>query len=235
MIAATGFADLLGLSRQPTAIAFMESAPEGTPRIDVAAPSGCTYWKLASEGQSFYTEASDHFGCPIGSYTHGIDLPEAQGKELEGVIGTMVELEYLDIAEVPEVPRREEAFGVVVYAPLADATFEPDVILVSGNARQMMLMAEAAHSAGITCQTTMIGRPTCAAIPEVMKTGLSATNLGCVGNRVYTELQDDELYFAFAGHQSEKIAGKLAAIVNANEKLEEYHRAKLSGASSAVK
>jgi uncharacterized protein (DUF169 family) len=228
MIAATGFAELLGLSRQPAAIAFMESAPEGTPRIDVTAPSGCTYWKLASEGQSFYTEASDHFGCPIGSYTHGIDLPEAQGKELEGVIGTMVELEYLDSAEVPDIPRREEPFGVVAYAPLSDAPFEPDVILVSGNARQMMLLAEAAHSAGITCQTTMVGRPTCAAVPEVMRTGLSATNLGCVGNRVYTELQDDELYFAFAGHQSEKIAGKLAAIVNANEKLEEYHRAKLS-------
>ena len=74
----------------------------------------------------------------------------------------------------------------------------------------------------------MVGRPTCAAIPEVMKTGLSATNFGCVGNRVYTELQDDELYFVFAGRQSEKIADRLAAIINANEKLEEYHRAKLS-------
>jgi len=227
MIASTGFAELLGLSRQPAAVAFLTSAPEGIPRIETVAPSGCTYWKLASEGQSFYTEASDHFGCPIGSYTHGIDLPEAQGKELEGVIGVMVELEYLDPAEVAAIPRREEAFRVVVYAPLAQATFEPDVILVSGTARQMMLLAEAAHSAGITCQTTMVGRPTCAAIPEVMKTGLSATNLGCVGNRVYTQLQDDELYFVFAGHQSARIVDKLTAIINANEKLEEYHRGKL--------
>ena len=228
MIAATGLTELLGHSRQPAAIAFLESAPASTPRIDKAAPSGCTYRKLASEGQSFYTEASDHFGCPIGSHTHGIDLPEEQGKELEGVIGTMVQLEYLDPAEFAGIPRLEKAFGVVAYAPLSEATFEPDVILVSGNARQMMLLAEAAHSAGITCQTTMVGRPTCAAIPEVMKTGLSATNLGCVGNRVYTELQDDELYFAFAGNQSNKIAEKLTAIINANEKLEEYHRAKLA-------
>lgn len=228
MIATTGFTELLGLSRQPAAIAFLKSAPAGTPRIDSVAPAGCTYWKLASEGQSFYTEASDHFGCPIGSYTHGIDLPEAQSKELEGVIGTMVQLEYLDPAEVAGIPRREAAFGVVAYAPLPDATFEPDVILVSGNARQMMMLAEAAHSAGVACETKMVGRPTCAAIPEVMKTGLSATNLGCVGNRVYTELQDDELYFVFAGHQSEKIADRLTAIINANEKLEEYHRAKLS-------
>jgi uncharacterized protein (DUF169 family) len=228
MIAATGLTGLLGLSRQPTAIAFLETAPAGTSRIDIAAPSGCTYWKLAAEGQSFYTEAADHFGCPIGAYTHGIDLPDEQSKELEGVIGTMVQLEYLDPTEVAGIPRREDVFGVVAYAPLSDATFTPDVILVSGNARQMMLLAEAAHSAGITCQTKMVGRPTCAAIPEVMKTGLSATNLGCVGNRVYTELKDDELYFVFAGHQSEMIGDRLTAIINANEKLEDYHRAKLS-------
>jgi hypothetical protein len=64
MIAATGLAELLGLSRQPVAVAFHESAPEGTPRIDATAPSGCTYWKLAADGQSFFTQASDHFGCP---------------------------------------------------------------------------------------------------------------------------------------------------------------------------
>ena len=229
MISATGLTDLLGLTRSPVAVAFQDSAPEGVSRIDATAPSGCTYWKLAADGRTFYTEAADHFGCPIGSYTHGIDLPAEQGQELEGVIGTMVELEYLDPDEVPAIPRREDSFGVVTYAPLANASFEPDVILVSGNARQMMMLAEAAHSAGVACQTTMVGRPTCAAIPEVMKSGLSATNLGCIGNRVYTEMQDDEIYFVFAAAQLDKISGKLAAIVNANEKLEEYHRAKLPG------
>ncbi|MFP6765198.1 MAG: DUF169 domain-containing protein [Planctomycetaceae bacterium] len=228
MIAATGLVELLGLTRQPVAIVFQDSAPDGTPRIDSAAPSSCTYWKLAADGQSFFTAAEDHFGCPIGSYTHGIDLPEAQGKELEGVISTMVELEYLGPGEVPEIPRREDHFGVVVYAPLAGATFDPDVILVTGSVRQMMTLAEAAHAAGVSCQTTMVGRPTCAAIPEVMKTGLSATNLGCIGNRVYTELKDEELYFLFAGPHLEKIADRLTAIVHANETLEEYHRSKLT-------
>ena len=61
-----------------------------------------------------------------------------------------------------------------------------------------------------------------------MATGLSATNLGCIGNRVYTELADDELYFAFAGQQLEKIVDRLGAIVNANNQLEHYHRQRLS-------
>ena len=140
----------------------------------------------------------------------------------------MVGLEYLNPAEVAGIPRREEPVGVIAYAPLANSSFEPDVVLVCGTAKQMMLLAEAAHSAGVACQTTMVGRPTCAAIPEVMKSGLSATNLGCIGNRVYTELEVGELYFVFAGDQLDKIVKKLVAIVKANSELEKYHRAKVS-------
>ena len=228
MTTAILLAELLELKRQPIAIAFRESAPEGIARVDSAAPSGCTYWKYAAEGRTFYTDASDHYGCPIGSHTHGIDLPEETAKELEGLIGTMVELEYLDMQEVARIPRRKEPFGVAVYAPLSDADFEPDVILVAGTAKQMMLLAEAAQAAGIACETSMVGRPTCAAIPAVMKSGKSATNLGCIGNRVYTGIADDELYFAIAGWQLVRVLEKLRTIVNANRELERFHLARVS-------
>ena len=213
MTAATQLSELLGLERHPVAVAFLDAPPEDLPRVEHVAAAGCGYWKRAADGQAFYTEATDHYGCPIGSHTHGIDLPEEQGAELEGVIGTMVELEYLEMQEVAGIPRREESFGVVSYAPLAETTFEPDVVLVRGSARQMMVLAEAAHAAGVACQTSMVGRPTCAAIPEVVQSGLSDT-----------ELADDELYFAFAGQQLEKIVERLSTIVNANKQLENYHR-----------
>ncbi len=228
MSAAIQLTELLQLERQPVAIAFQQSAPEDIPRIEEAAPSGCTYWKQAADGQTFYTEASDHYGCPIGAHTHGIDLPDETSQELEGMIGTMVELEYLDLAEVAGIPRREDKFGVVVYAPLSDASFESDVVLVCGNAKQMMLLAEAAHAAGVACDTSMVGRPTCAALPSVMQSGRSATNLGCIGNRVYTQLADDQLYFAFAGSQLEPIVERLVVITNANRELETFHRARVS-------
>ena len=228
MNTAVQLSELLEVDRQPVAVAFLDTPPENLPRTEQVAAAGCGYWKRAADGEAFYTEATDHYGCPIGSHTHGISLPEEQGAELEGVIGTMVDLEYLKMEEVAGIPRREEPFEVVAYAPLAVATFEPDVVLVRGSARQMMALAEAAHAAGAACQTSMVGRPTCAAIPEVMQTGLSATNLGCVGNRVYTELGDDELYFAFAGRQLGKIVDRLVAIVNANKQLEQYHRERVS-------
>ncbi len=228
MSEATQISELLGLERQPVAVRFQAAAPGNLPRIDSPAAAGCAYWKLAAEGQSFYTEAADHYGCPIGAHTHGVDLPEETAQELEGVVGTMVGLQYLALEEVPAIPQVKGPFGVALYAPLADAAFEPDVVLVCGNARQMMLLAEAAHAAGISSDTSMVGRPTCAAIPAVMQSGRTATNLGCIGNRVYTGLADDELYFVVAGPRLDTVVEKLNTIVNANDQLKAYHQARLA-------
>src|SRR5262245_35537234 len=139
---------LLGLRNPPVALTFRDSPPAGVPRVEAAGPSGCTYWKYAAEGRTFYTQADDHYNCPIGAYTHGVDLPPERAHELSDVLGTMFNLGYLRPEEVAGVPRREGKFGVAVYAPLAAASFEPDVILVRGNARQMMLLTEAAWAAG---------------------------------------------------------------------------------------
>jgi uncharacterized protein (DUF169 family) len=52
-------------------------------------------------------------------------------------------------------------------------------------------------------------------------------SLGCIGNRVYTALADDELYFALPGGHVDVVTEKLAAIVQANVALEAYHRGKM--------
>jgi uncharacterized protein (DUF169 family) len=219
---------LLQLRTAPVAVTFRATPPANVPRGAAAAPSGCTFWKRASDGQSFFTEASDHYSCPIGAYTHGIDLPPAQAKELEGILGKMFDLGYLRREEISDIPRRQDAFGVAVYAPLADAAFEPDVVLVRGNAKQVMLLAEAAQAAGVGAESGVMGRPTCAAIPQAIRTQRGVASFGCIGNRVYTELGDDELYFALPGKHLAGVVEKLATIVNANHELETYHRARVS-------
>jgi len=224
--------DLLGLKWPPISITFREEAPTSIPKISESAPSGCTYWKLAAQGQTFYTEASDHFGCPIGAYTHGVSLPPAQGKELEGMIETMVGLTYLKMEEVPSIPRREDPFGFAIYAPLADTPVPPDVVLVRGNAKQMMLLAEAINAAGLGSGGGIMGRPTCAMIPAVLKTQQSAMSLGCIGNRVYNELSDDEMYGAIAGTKFRDTLDELISIRRANSELLTFHRNRASLLSS---
>jgi uncharacterized protein (DUF169 family) len=224
---------LLGLRWPPIAVGFQASVPADLQGVEAAGPSGCTYWKLAAEGKIFYTEAADHYNCPIGSYTHGIDLPPARAQELEGLVGTMIGLEYIRQEEIPTIPRRDAPFGVALYAPLAAAPFEADVVLVRGNARQMMLIAEAAGAAGLSEGSALMGRPTCAMIPAVMQSGLVTTSLGCIGNRVYTGLGDEELYAAIPGSKLVLLLDKLATIVTANRELESFHYLRMRDHSPA--
>ena len=57
------------------AASFLDPPPDGVTKFAGTVPSGCTFWHLAVEGDGFYTVPADHFNCPIGSYTHAIDLP----------------------------------------------------------------------------------------------------------------------------------------------------------------
>jgi uncharacterized protein (DUF169 family) len=224
---------LLGLRWPPIAVGFQAGAPADLQGVEAVAPSGCTYWKLAAEGKVFYTEAADHYNCPIGSYTHGIDLPPAKGQELQGLLETMIGLDYIRPEEIPTIPRRDTPFGVALYAPLASAPFSADVVLVRGNARQMMLTAEAASAAGLSAGSSLMGRPTCAMIPAAMQTGQVTTSLGCIGNRVYTDLGDDEFYAAIPGAKLALLIEKLRTMVTANRELETFHRLRMSGTSAA--
>jgi uncharacterized protein (DUF169 family) len=218
------FQELLGLGVPPVAVAFLREAPPGVPRVASVGPSGCSYWRLAAEGRVFYTESADHYPCPIGAYTHGVSLPAAPAAELEGLIRTMVGLEYLAPDEGAAIPRRAEAFHVAVYGPFPSSAFSADVVLLRLRPRQAMLVVEAARLAGVGPDAGLGVRPTCAILPETMRSGQASVSLGCIGNRVYTGLGDDELYVALPGPTAADVATKLATIVSANRELERFHR-----------
>ncbi len=223
----TKIQELLGLKVPAVAIAFRDTAPAGIPRVTTPAPAGCGYWKLAAEGQAFYTEGSDHFGCPVGAHTHGVELPPQVATELNGLVQTMVDMQYITMKEIPMIPHRQETFHVAVYAPLTQATFTPDVVLVRGTVKQLMLLAEATQAAGVPGGSATMGRPTCAVLPESLQSGHAATSFGCIGNRVYTGLGDDEGYYAIPGARVADVVGKLAVITEANRQLEAFHRSRL--------
>ena len=140
------------------------------------------------------------------------------------MLGEMVKLNYLRMEEVPGIPRLTSAFGVAIYAPLSDATFDPDVVIVRGNARQIMLLTEAAKAANIEHDAIAMGRPTCAMIPAAMQSERGISSFGCVGNRVYTGLPDDELYFTIPGPKLGEVIDNLEVICNANRNLETFHQ-----------
>lgn len=220
---------LLDLSTPPVAIAFRDAAPEGMSRVERAEPAGCGYWRLAAEGRTFYTEAPDHFGCPIGAHTHGVVAPPEVGAQLGQMLQMMTGIGYLKMEEVPGIPTRREPFKLALYAPLADAPFAPDLVLVRATPRRLMLLQEAAQAAGVAADGATLGRPTCALLPQTLESQKTNLSLGCVGNRVYTGAADDEAYLAVPISALEAVAAKLAVIHAANEKLLAFHRGRVQG------
>ena len=220
------FQELLGSTAEPVTITFRDSPPAGIKRISSPAPAGCAYWKLAADGEVFCTTAEDHLNCPIGAYTHGAQLtPDAQN-QLERMIDHMLGIQYLKMEDVAGIPKRKEPLRWVVYAPLSKAQENPDVVLLRGNARQIMLIVEAANANSLMSAFPVMGRPACAVVAATLESGKAATSLGCIGNRVYTQLTDNEFYVAVPGVALNDTVDALRSIVSANTELEQYHRAK---------
>jgi uncharacterized protein (DUF169 family) len=215
--------DQLSLQRRPIAIAFRDAPPPGVPKFTGTEPSGCSFWRLASGGRTFYTVPSDHYNCPIGSYTHNIPLPPERAHELDQVLGFMTNVGYLRMEEVPGIPRLPRTPGAIVYAPLGETPLDPDVVVLSGRPGKVALLQEAAIRAGVTSQTNVLARPTCMALPAALAQGLVAST-ACVGNRVYTALDDDELYVAIPGKDLSLVADQVGTIGAANAALLQYHR-----------
>ena len=215
----------LNLTRRPVAIAFRDAAPAGVSEFEGVEPSSCSFWRLAAARAPFFTVPADHYNCPIGSYTHNIPLPADRAPELEQTLGLMSQIGYIRMEEVPSIPRLTQSPAVIVYAGLGEIPIEADVVVISGRPSQLMLLQEAAARAGAGPSAPLMGRPTCMAIPAAMSNHMAAS-LGCVGNRVYTDVPDDEFYVTVSGTDVAAVAEQLATIVAANKALADHHRSR---------
>jgi uncharacterized protein (DUF169 family) len=215
--------EALDLKRRPVAVSFRDTAPAGMAKFTGTEPSGCSFWRVAAQGRTFYTIPSDHYNCAVGSHTHNILLAPERAQELEQTLSFMTGIGYIRMEEVAGIPRLPQPPGVVIYAPLGDTPVNPDVVLFSGRPGRLMLLQEAALRAGVGVQAPLFGRPTCMALPAALAGGVVAST-GCIGNRVYTDLGEDELYVAVPGKDVAKVADEIRTIADANATLSEYHR-----------
>src|ERR1700689_4082828 len=226
------FQQILNLSRRPVAVTFRDEVPATVEKFSGTEPSGCSFWRRAAGGRTLSTVPSDHYNCPVGSYTHNIPLPEARANDLPAILGIMTNLGYLKMEEVPGIPVLTQTPKNIVFAPLGDTPVDPDVVLFVAPAAKLMLLEEAAIRAGVASKLPLLARPTCMAIPAAMAHGM-VTSAGCIGNRVYTNIGDQELYAVIPGHALELVAEALETTAAANATLEQYHRARQRELSTA--
>src|SRR5208337_3118204 len=207
--------------RRPVAVAYLDAEPAGIKKFEGTEPSGCSFWRLAAEGRTFYTVPENHFNCAVGAYTHNIALSPEREKETEQTLRLMFDLGYVKPEEVPQIPRLPKTPKAILYTPLGEATGVPDVVLFAVKPSGAMLLQEAANRAGVGSGAPALGRPTCMALPAALQHG-AITSLGCIGNRVYTGLGEDELYVVLRGADLAKVATALKTICSANAALQDY-------------
>ena len=144
--------DTLGDLR-PVAVAYRDAPPDGVRKFEGTVASGCTFWRLASQGPGFYTVPADHFNCPIGSYTHG-DQPAAgerlgarENAHADGAASAMCGWK-----KFRRSPRLSREPACIYYAPLAATVVDPDVVIFAGRPAPLMRLQEAAAAAGAGVQ-----------------------------------------------------------------------------------
>ena len=138
------------------------------------------------------------------------------------MLGLLSSIGYVRMEEVPVIPRLATTPKVIIYAPLGETPVDPDVVLFSGRPGRLMLLQEAALRAGVVSQLNTLPRPTCMALPAALATGMVAST-ACIGNRVYTGIDDDDLYMVVRGTDVARIATETETIAGANVALLQYH------------
>jgi uncharacterized protein (DUF169 family) len=209
------------LSRRPVAVSFLDAVPANVDKFDGSEPSSCSFWRLAAAGRVFYTLPENHFNCAVGAYTHNIALSPEREKETGETLKFMFDLGYVKPEEVPQIPRLANTPVVIVYGPLGEMPVAPSVVLFACKPSGAMLLSEAANRAGVASGAPALGRPTCMALPASLQMG-AILSLGCIGNRVYTGLGEDEMYFVLRGADVAAVAEALGTITSANGALQQY-------------
>ena len=102
-------------AKRPVAVSFLDAEPTDTKKFAGTEPSGCSFWRLAAGGQTFYTVPENHFNCAVGAYTHNIALSPEREKETEQTLKLMFDLGYVkpeqkeQAAKVAKEEKKEQA------------------------------------------------------------------------------------------------------------------------------
>jgi len=215
--------DSISLSLPPIAVCFTDRVPAGVRNWTGRVPAGCRFWQEAA-ADVFATSPSDHALCAIGMFTHNLETTQAEDIDRGDALKVFADLGYVREQDIRSIPVLERRSPYVIYGPLASIPLPPDVVLLFGQAGQMLILSEASQQVegGLP---PALGRPACAIVPQAFNTGRAALSLGCCGARAYLDvLTDDVALWAFPGSKLDLYVERIVALAKANAFLTCFHR-----------
>lgn len=216
---------ILNLQTPPLAIRFERQGDAGVARYQGEmpaatadgrtgkVPAGCVFW-IKAQDRTFSTRAEDHANCSVGSVTHGFKtLAEAADKK---DVAALLEAGWVTPDMFPHIPVIQEQPEAVLYGPLADAGFEPDVVLLRINAKQAMMLSDAVP--GLNFQ----GKPQCHIIPMAKEQQEIAISVGCMLSRVRTGMPNTEMTCAMPAARLGEVIKALESAATADRRVAAY-------------
>lgn len=172
--AALGTAGAVGV-----VIAGAEAAPAGS------ADASCVHWSsVLAGGRARRTAASDHAGCSVGSYVHGMSTLE-QAATAEDT-ATLVGAGWVEPDVLEQLPTLQPGTAGVDYVPLRELDRDPELVLLAVTPAQLMAVQSAVPSLRLT------GKPQCQIIP-LAAAGVPCASLGCAVSRARTGADPGEM------------------------------------------
>lgn len=218
--------ETVGIAKRPVAVTFRSRPPQGVPKFAGKAPSGCSFFRIAAGGMTFYTVPTDHYNCPLGCYSYNLPLPPEHAGKMAKSLETLKETCSLKMDEIKSIERKINKPEVVIYSPLGDTPVGPDIAVLVVRPMQAMFLQEAALRKNIPMHILPLGHPTCMSLHRVLN-NTAVTSAGCMGNRVYNDLADDEFYMLIPGRLLGKVTEEVQLITTANTKLAEQYLERL--------
>ncbi len=207
----------LKLSKSPVAIKFVlreEDIPEGIKKLESGARH-CELVQKASQGEIFYTTAEEQT-CKGGASALGlIEAPEkVKTGEMYQSLGRFSSIGSAK-RTIDEIPKIEQMMYALIYAPLEEAEFDPDDIVLICNPAQAMKLAQALiYTLGGRVEADFSGiQSICAdAVAGPFTRKRPNITLGCSGSRKYADIQPDEVIVGLNGEN-------IGCVVNALESM----------------
>jgi uncharacterized protein (DUF169 family) len=211
--------EILGLKYEPVAVKFFKD------RVQLhgfETPSERRYCQIlmgAREGKKYLLTA-DNIACPAAAWAIGFKEPPATlwSGEMPAKMGIFSSPEAVKNTLSTMTRLEMGKYKMVACCPLAEAPFEPDVIVIESDVEHLMWVALARlfETGGRLPLDTAILQATCvdATIIPFVYQRLNAS-LGCYGCREATNLAESECVLGFPFKDLEKIVTSLEKL---NEK-----------------
>jgi uncharacterized protein (DUF169 family) len=197
---------------RPVGWARLATVPADLARAGGPLVAACRLWQIGAD--RVVVADSEHGACVIGRLTMGFadSLPDD-----DPTLGAMLEVAYIDVAEVPSLPRLPRGHAGIVYGPLDELPVEPEAVLLQATAEQAMILTEALGLARLDAPgLPMMGRPTCAAIPAALEAAAARGSLACTGARLYAGFDPGDVLVVLPAALLDGLSARLEAAVRAN-------------------